>query len=118
MILINSVINVCDNSGARVVKCIRVYKNKKTGSIGDYILVTVRTYNPKKKIKKGEIYLALIVRTRFVFFYNSYFYKFSENAVVLLNKKYLPLSSRMFGYSSRIIRLINKKVYLMMPYMI
>lgn len=118
MISINTILNVSDNSGARLVKCIRVYKNKKKGSIGDNILISVRSYNPKKKIKKGEIYLALIIRTRYRFSYNNCFYKFSDNAVILLNKKQLPISSRIFGYSVRLLRLINKKVYLMVPHII
>lgn len=118
MISVNSILNVSDNSGARLVKCIRIYKNKSKGSIGDNILISVRTYNPKKKIKKGEIYLALIIRTRYPFKYRASYYKFSENAVVLLNKKYLPMSTRIFGYSIRILRLINKKVYLMVPFII
>lgn len=118
MILVNSLINVSDNSGARIVKCIRIYNNKKSGNIGDYILISVKTYNPKKKIKKGELYLALIIRTRFQFFYNNCFYKFSDNAVILVNKKFLPLSSRIFGYGLRFLRVINKKVYLMVQYKI
>lgn len=118
MISINSIINVSDNSGARLVKCIRVYKNKKKGFIGDNILISVRSYNPRKKIKKGEIYLALIIRTRYTFKYNNCFYKFSDNAAVLLNRKQLPISSRIFGYSVRLLRLINKKVYLMVPHII
>lgn len=118
MISVNSMLNVSDNSGARLVKCIRIYKNKKKGFVGDYILVTVRTYNPKKKIKKGEIFLSLIIRTKYNVKYCNSFYKFSDNAVVLVNKKYLPISSRVFGYSIRLLRLINKKVYLMIPFII
>jgi large subunit ribosomal protein L14 len=111
-------LNVSDNSGARVVKCIRIYNNKKVGSIGSYILVTVRMYNAKKKIKKGEIFLALIIRTKYSFKYKNSYYKFSDNACILMNKKYLPISSRVFGYSVRSLRLINKKAFLMVPYII
>jgi large subunit ribosomal protein L14 len=118
MILVSTVLNVSDNSGGRLAKCIHIYKKKKWGSIGDMILVSIKTYNPKKKIKKGEMYLSLIIRVKKFFFYNNSYIKFDDNAVVLLNKKILPLGTRLFGVSLRNIRLINRKVYLMLPYIL
>jgi large subunit ribosomal protein L14 len=115
MIIVGSLLKVADNSGARKVCCIHLYKRKKTSNIGDMVLVTVRSYNPKKKIKKGEIFLALIIRSRYGLKSNNNYYKFNDNAVVLLNKKFLPLGSRIFGVTLRIIRTINKKVFLMIP---
>lgn len=113
MIQKNSLINISDNSGARVVKCIHVYK-KKIATIGDLILVSIKTYNPEKKIKKGELHIALIIRTKKEKFYNNRYYKFSDNAGVLLNKKLLPLATRLFGPSLKLIRPINRKVFLML----
>ena len=113
MIQKGTLIFISDNSGARLAKCIHVY-NKKKATIGDYILVSIRTYNPEKKIKKGELHLALVIRTKKEVFYGNTFFSFSDNAAVLLNKKYLPLGSRLFGPSLKSIRFINRKVFLML----
>lgn len=113
MIQKGSIISISDNSGARLVKCIHVYK-KKIAKIGDYVLVSVKTYNPEKKIKKGELHLALIIRTKKEFFFGDTFFSFSDNAAVLMNKKFLPLGTRLFGPSLKLIRYINRKVFLML----
>lgn len=113
MIQKGTVIFISDNSGARLAKCIHVYK-KKFAKIGDYILVSIKTYNPEKKIKKGELHLALMIRTKKEFWYNNAYFSFSDNAAVLMNKKYLPLGSRLFGPSLKNIRFINRKVFLML----
>ena len=117
MIQNGTIVYISDNSGARLAKCIHVYK-KKFATIGDYILVSVKTYNPDKKIKKGELHLALMIRTKKEFFYNSAFFSFSDNAAVLMNKKFLPLGSRLFGPSLKNIRFINRKVFLMLTHTI
>lgn len=114
MIAVGSFLNVSDNSGARVVQCIRIYKRKKVGSIGDKILVTVKTHNPKKKIKSGELYKGVIVRTRFFIKKNNNYYKFNDNAVVLVNKKNMPLGSILFGVSVKYIRLNYRKIFLLL----
>ncbi|EPS73340.1 hypothetical protein M569_01425, partial [Genlisea aurea] len=96
MIQKGTIISISDNSGARLAKCIQVYK-KKIATIGDLILVSIKTYNPEKKIKKGELHLAIVIRTKKEFYNNSAFFGFSDNAGVLLNKKLLPLGTRLFG---------------------
>jgi large subunit ribosomal protein L14 len=118
MIYKNTRINISDNSGAHIAKCIHIYNKKKFGLIGDMILVSIKTYNPSKKIKKGELHLALIIRVKTIMFYNNIYFKFSDNAAILLNKKHVPLGSRLFGPSTKIIRKINRKVFLMLPYII
>jgi large subunit ribosomal protein L14 len=118
MIFVSTILNVSDNSGGRLAKCIHIYKKKKFGTIGDMILVSIKTYNTKKKIKKGEMYLSLIIRVKNFFFYNNSYVKFEDNAIVLLNKKILPIGTRLFGVSLRFLRLINRKVYLMLPYIL
>lgn len=118
MIFVSTIVKVSDNSGARLARCIHIYKKKKFASIGDMILVSIKTYNPKKKIKKGEMYLSLVIRVKRFLNYNNGYIKFEDNAVVLLNKKFLPLGSRLFGLSIKNIRLINRKVFLMLPYII
>lgn len=82
------------------------------------ILVSIKTYNPKKKIKKGEMHLSIVIRVKRFINYNNGYIKFEDNAVVLLNKKLLPLGTRLFGVSIKNIRLINRKVFLMLPYII
>lgn len=118
MILVSTILNISDNSGGRLVKCIHIYKRKRKASIGDIILITIKTYNSKKKIKKGEMYLSIIIRVKSSFFFNNSYIKFNDNAAILLNKKYLPIGTRLFGVSLRNIRLINRKIYLMMPYIL
>lgn len=114
MISVGTILKSSDTSGARLIKCIRIYKRKKKGSIGDTILVSVKTHNPKKKIKKGELYKALIIRTKYpVKYYNSY-YKFNDNAAVLINKKKMPIGKKLFGLSLKYLRFINRKVYLLL----
>jgi large subunit ribosomal protein L14 len=114
MISVGTTLKASDNSGARLIKCIRVYKRKDKGSIGDTILVTVKSHNPKKKIKKGELYKALIIRTKYSFKYYNNYYKFSDNAAILLNKKQIPIGTKLFGLSIKYIRFINRKVFLLL----
>jgi len=64
------------------------------------------------------MFLALIIRTKYYFKDQNVYYKFSDNAAVLLNKKLLPLGTRLFGISLKYLRLINRKVYLLIPYVI
>jgi large subunit ribosomal protein L14 len=118
MVFVSTVVKVSDNSGARLAKCIHIYKKKKFASIGDMILVSVKTYNPKKKIKKGEMYLSIIIRVKRFLNYNNGYIKFEDNAVVLINKKFLPIGTRLFGVSIKNIRIINRKIFLMLPYII
>jgi large subunit ribosomal protein L14 len=118
MIFVSTIVKISDNSGARLAKCIHIYKKKKFASIGDMILVSIKTYNPKKKIKKGEMHLSIVIRVKRFINYNNGYIKFEDNAVVLLNKKLLPLGTRLFGVSIKNIRLINRKVFLMLPYII
>jgi large subunit ribosomal protein L14 len=118
MIFVSTILKVSDNSGARLAKCIHIYKKKKFASIGDMILVSIKTYNPKKKIKKGEMYLSIVIRVKRFLNYNNGYIKFEDNAVVLINKKLLPIGTRLFGVSIKNIRLINRKIFLMLPYII
>lgn len=118
MIFVSTVVKVSDNSGARLAKCIHIYKKKKFASIGDMILVSIKTYNPKKKIKKGEMYLSIVIRVKRFLNYNNGYIKFEDNAIVLINKKLLPIGTRLFGVSIKNIRIINRKIFLMLPYIV
>jgi large subunit ribosomal protein L14 len=118
MISVGTVLKSSDNSGARLIKCIRIYKRKRKGAIGDTILITIKTYNPKKKLKKGELHKALIIRTKYSFKYYNNYYKFQDNAAVLLNRKGLPLGTKLFGLSLKYLRFINRKVFLLLQYIV
>ena len=64
MIQLNSNINVIDNSGAKIARCIKVLKSGQYASIGDIIVVSIRKALPNKKVKLGEVHKALVVYTK------------------------------------------------------
>jgi large subunit ribosomal protein L14 len=110
MIQVGSLLKVSDKSGVSIVQCIKVigsYK-KRIGYIGDIILISVKHINPKKfkKMKlfkrkrffKGTIHRGLIIRSKINFKRsNGIFIKFNENSIVLVNKKIVPISNRVYG---------------------
>lgn len=104
MIQTGTTLNVIDNSGAKKAYCIKIrqgYK-KRYAAIGDIILVAIKTLRKKRrslsKVKKGEMYHALIIRTKtpkaYPFFDN---FNFLENAVILFTKQNKFLGTRIFG---------------------
>jgi large subunit ribosomal protein L14 len=110
MIFPKTLLKSADNSGAKYLKCLRILETKSTrgkkrfGVIGDIILVSVRMCKSQKKVKKGNVFKAIIVRTKRKIRRESGWLFFNDNAVVLLNKKMLPLGTRIFGPISRDIR--------------
>lgn len=117
MINVESFLNVTDNSGAKIVKCIKVYGFGQYvfGFLGDIILVSVQKHipgakqknkiNKKKKVLKGNIYKAILVRVR-----NNYrrntgeVLSFGDNAVVMLKSTDSLMCTRVFGPVAREIR--------------
>jgi len=110
MIQVGSILKVCDKTGVSLVKCIKVLgpSKKKIANIGDVILVAIKHINPKKFVKmklfkrkrffKGTIHRGLIVRSKKNYKRsNNLFIKFNENSVVLVNKKIVPISNRVYG---------------------
>ena len=100
MIFVKSIIKVCDNSGARFVKCIRILKRKPKACayIGDILIVSVKKAAPHKKIKKGSIQKAVVVRlVQNIRRTDGSRLKFFKSAVVLLLKQQLPIATRIFG---------------------
>jgi len=99
MVLVGSLLKVIDNSGARVVECIKVLGNKGQVALpGSLLVVSVKRINPKKRIKKGEIFRAILVATRKTFLrQNGFNVTFSENCAVLVNNKGIPLGTRLLG---------------------
>ena len=104
MIQVQTYLSVADNTGAKKVQCIRVLggSNRKYASLGDQIVVTVKDAIPNATAKKGEVYRAVVVRTRKeVRRPDGTYIKFDDNAVVLLNKQGEPLGTRILGPVAR-----------------
>lgn len=98
---------VADNTGAKSVLCIKVLGGSKRryAYIGDLIKVTVKEAAPSGKVKKGEVLNAVVVRTRQgVRRSDGSVIKFDANAAVLLNNKYEPIGTRIFGPVTRELR--------------
>jgi large subunit ribosomal protein L14 len=107
MIQMQSMLSAADNSGARQVMCIKVLGGSKRryAHIGDVIKVTVKDAIPRGKVKKGEVYNALVVRTRHgVRRPDGSKIRFDGNAAVLLNQKLEPVGTRIFGPVTRELR--------------
>ena len=107
MIQMQSVLDVADNTGARAVMCIKVMGGSKRryAGIGDLIKVTVKDAAPRGRVKKGEIYNAVVVRTaKGVRRPDGSVVKFDTNAAVLLTAKFEPIGTRIFGPVTRELR--------------
>jgi len=107
MIQMQTVLDVADNSGARRVQCIKVLGGSKRryAAIGDVIKVSVKDAIPRGKVKKGEIYNAVVVRTRKgVRRKDGSLIRFDGNAAVLLNARLEPIGTRIFGPVTRELR--------------
>ncbi len=108
MIQENTVLKVADNSGAKVVRCFRVLggSRKKYAKIGDTIIASVRSAEPRKQLKKKDIVEAVIVRSRAPLRRKDGTYvRFDENAVVVIEKgKQEPRATRIFGPIPREIK--------------
>ena len=107
MIQMQSMLTAADNSGARRVMCIKVLGGSKRryARIGDIIKVTIKDAIPRGKVKKGEIYNAVVVRTRSGVRRNDgSLIRFDGNAAVLLSPKMEPIGTRIFGPVTRELR--------------
>ena len=100
MISVESNLEVADNSGARRVQCIKVLggSKRKTASVGDVIVVSIKEAIPRGKVKKGDVHQAVIVRTAFpVRRSDGSAIRFDRNAAVLITKQLEPIGTRIFG---------------------
>ncbi|MGH1543045.1 MAG: 50S ribosomal protein L14 [Arenicella sp.] len=107
MIQMQSLLEVADNSGARKIQCIKVLGGSKRryAGIGDVIKVSVKEALPNSKVKKGDVYNALVVRTRKgVRRPDGSLIRFDKNAAVLLNGTLQPVGTRIFGPVTRELR--------------
>ena len=107
MIQLRTMLQVADNSGAKQLMCIKVLGGSKRryAAVGDVIKVSVKDAIPRGKVKKGEVYDAVVVRTRRgVRRADGSLIRFDSNAAVLLTNKLEPIGTRIFGPVTRELR--------------
>ena len=107
MIQMQSYLDVADNSGAKELMCIKVLGGSKRryAGVGDVIKVSIKDAIPRGKVKKGEVYDAVVVRTkRGVRRADGSLLRFDTNAAVLLTPKMEPIGTRIFGPVTRELR--------------
>ncbi len=110
MIQMQTMLDVADNSGARKVQCIKVLggSRRRYAGIGDIIKVSVKEAIPRGRVKKGDVYNAVVVRTRQgVRRADGSKIRFDTNAAVLLNNQLQPIGTRIFGPVTRELRTEN-----------
>jgi len=103
-------LEVADNSGARLVQCIKVLggTRRKYASLGDVIVVAVKEAIPNAKVKKGEVKQAVVVRTRKeVMRKDGSYIRFDDNSAVLISPDREPIGTRIFGPVARELRTKN-----------
>ncbi|MDE2089224.1 MAG: 50S ribosomal protein L14 [Gammaproteobacteria bacterium] len=107
MIQMQTMLDAADNSGARRLMCIKVLggSRRRYANIGDVIKVSVKDAIPRGKVKKGEVYNAVVVRTcKGVSRPDGSVIRFDSNAAVLLNNQLEPIGTRIFGPVTRELR--------------
>ena len=100
MIQMQTNLDVADNSGARRVQCIKVLggSKRRTASVGDVIVVSVKEAIPRGRVKKGEMHRAVVVRTKKEIRRNDgSAIRFDNNAAVLISPQNEPVGTRIFG---------------------
>jgi len=105
MIIKLSSLKVIDNSGAKWSKCIKVIGKSLVGNAGDLILVTLSNFVNRKKVKKRTVYLGLIAGVKaWVCRNDGSFFKFFSNKVLLFNRQYKYLGTRIYGAISKEVK--------------
>lgn len=107
MIQVESILEVADNSGAKKVYCVKVLGGSKRryASVGDVIIVAIKSAIPRGKVKKGDVARAVVVRTKKeVGREDGSYIRFDSNAAVLINNAGEPIGTRIFGPVTRELR--------------
>jgi large subunit ribosomal protein L14 len=107
MIQMQTNLDVADNSGARRVQCIKVLggSKRRTATVGDVIVVSVKEAIPRGRVKKGDVHQAVIVRTaKEIRRPDGSAIRFDRNAAVLINKQGEPIGTRISGPVTRELR--------------
>ena len=110
MIQAQTRLRVADNSGAKLLSCIKVLGGSKRryASVGDVIVVSVKEAIPNSKVKKGDVVRAVIVRTaKEIRRADGSYIKFDDNSAVLINQQSEPVGTRIFGPVARELRVKN-----------
>ena len=110
MIQLHTMLDVADNTGAKRVRCIRVLGsgNRKTCSLGDTLVASVKKAIPTGAVKKGEVVKGVVVRTRkAVRREDGSYVRFDSNAIVLIDNEGNPRGTRIFGAVARELRAKN-----------
>lgn len=110
MIQTQTRLKVADNSGAKLLSCIKVLGGSKRryASVGDVIVVSVKEAMPNSKVKKGDVVRAVIVRTaKGLRRPDGSYIKFDDNSAVLINQQMEPIGTRIFGPVARELRAKN-----------
>jgi large subunit ribosomal protein L14 len=107
MIQMQTFLDVADNSGAKLVQCVKVLggSRRRYAALGDIIVVSVKEALPGSKVKKGETARAVVVRTKREYRRQDGSYiKFDDNSAVLINPQMEPVGTRIFGPVARELR--------------
>jgi large subunit ribosomal protein L14 len=110
MIKVETVLDVADNSGAKKVLCFRILggSKRKSASVGDIIVVSIKEAVPESKVKKGDVHKAVIVRTKKeIRRQDGSYIRFDNNAAVIINEAREPVGTRIFGPIARELRAKN-----------
>lgn len=110
MIQAETMLEVADNSGARLVKCIKVLggSRRRYANVGDLIRVSVKEAIPRGRVRKGDKMIGVVVRTKHgIRRPDGSLIRFDQNAVVLLNEQLLPQGTRIFGPVTRELRQLD-----------
>lgn len=118
MIQMQTILNVADNSGARSIMCIKVLggSHRRYAGIGDIIVVSIKEAIPRGKVKKGDVYKAVVVRTsKGIRRADGSLIRFDTNAAVLLNNQSEPIGTRIFGPVTHELRKNFMKIISLAP---
>lgn len=110
MIQTQTKLKVADNSGAKLLSCIKVLggSRRRYASVGDIVVVSVKEAMPNSKVKKGDVVRAVIVRTtKEISRPDGSYIKFDDNSAVLINQQREPVGTRIFGPVARELRAKN-----------
>ncbi len=107
MVQPQTILKVADNSGAKKIMCIRILGGsfRRSGSVGDIIIASVKSATPGGAVKKGDVVKAVIVRTnKSVSRPDGSYIKFDDNAAVIIDNQKMPKGTRIFGPIARELR--------------
>ena len=110
MIQTQTKLKAADNSGAKLLMCIKVLGGSKRryASIGDIVVVSVKEAIPNSKVKKGDVMRAVVVRTlKEIRRSDGSYIKFDDNSAVLITQQNEPIGTRIFGPVARELRAKN-----------